>query len=369
MIAASIWIFTIVDHLDPTALITVPIFAIVSVILSSLLLSPRFTVWLSAAHLTGILLLPVFFPGLINLSLWLTLLIFVGITSALTVLGAGLNQQNQDEINRQGQILAQREAQLQSILDNSTAIIYLKDRQGRYLLVNRQYETVFQVDRAQMIGKTSAEFFPKEIAEAYWASDEKVLQTGVSSIEEQTITDESGTRTFIWSKFPLLDSNGEAYAVCSLSTDITDRKKIEESLLRSEERFRLVSYATSDAVWDWDVVTNHMWWNESIRRLFGYAAENIQPEFDWWKARLHPKDKKKVVASIHTALEGGAQFWSKEFRFRRADGTYADVFDRGYLTRDDEGKPIRMVGAMMDITRWREVEAELATERNLLRTL
>ncbi len=369
MTAGSIWIITVVDSREQMSLVLGPIFVIVSIILSSLLLSLRFTVWLSAAHLTGILLLPVLFRDLIDWSDWLTLVIFVGVTSALTVLGAGLNQRNQAEINRQSLIIASREAQLQSILDNSTAIIYLKDRQGRYLLVNRQYETVFQMERTQMIGKTSAEIFPKEIAEEYWASDKKILETGISSIEEQTITDENGTRTFIWSKFPLLDSDGEAYAVCSLSTDITDRKKIEESLLRSEERFRLVSYATSDAVWDWNMVTDHMWWNESMRRLFGYAAENIQPDFDWWKERLHPKDKKKVVASIHAALEEDAPFWSKEFRFRRADGTYADVFDRGYLTRDDEGKPIRMVGAMMDITRWREVEAELATERNLLRTL
>jgi diguanylate cyclase (GGDEF)-like protein/PAS domain S-box-containing protein len=155
--------------------------------------------------------------------------------------------------------------------------------------------------------------------------------------------------------------------VGSFSRDITDRKRIDKELARSEERFRLVTYATNDAVWDWDLSADQIWWNQNIRRLFGYSTEQVRSDVEWWESRLHPDDRQKVMASLQSTLEGGQEFWSKEFRFRRADGTYAHVFDRGYVTHDEHGKPVRILGAMMDITEWRAAEKAMEADRNLLR--
>jgi len=123
-----------------------------------------------------------------------------------------------------------------------------------------------------------------------------------------------------------------------------------EDLKTAQERFELVSRATNDAVWDWDLVTNAVWWNAGFYRLFGYAPEQVEPGLESWTRRLHPGDSERVLASIHRVIDGGETAWSDEYRFLRADGSWADIFDRGYVIHAEGEKPIRMIGAMMDVS-------------------
>ena len=132
--------------------------------------------------------------------------------------------------------------------------------------------------------------------------------------------------------------------------DITDRKAAEAALRRSEERFRIVSRATNDAVWDWDLVTNDVWWNEGFATLFGYPLDQVPPSLDGWTSNIHPDDRDRVSRGIYALIESGKQAWSEEYRFRRRDGSWARVFDRGWVIHDVSGKPARMIGSMMDIT-------------------
>ncbi len=125
-----------------------------------------------------------------------------------------------------------------------------------------------------------------------------------------------------------------ALAVAAASIHRRDRRKIDRqgmSLREAGERFYLVSYATSDVVWDWDLSTGQVWRNQGIQRLFGYQADQIGLEMDWWAVRIHPADREKVTEGLRAAIAGVEKFWSKEYRFQRVDGTYADVFDRAYI--------------------------------------
>lgn len=146
-------------------------------------------------------------------------------------------------------------------------------------------------------------------------------------------------------------------------------RRMQSALRWSEERYRLVNYATNDVIWDWDLHTNEIGWSQSLQRTFGYASQEPLRNAAWWEENIHPDDRDKVMASIRQAITGRDEFWSKEYRFQRADGGYAHVFDRGYVITDEQGVPDRMIGAMMDITSWRQAEQDLASERNLLRTL
>jgi len=132
--------------------------------------------------------------------------------------------------------------------------------------------------------------------------------------------------------------------------DITERKQAEEALKKGNERFHLVARATNDAVWDWDLLTNQVWWNEGVTALFGYAAEEIGPDATWWYDHIHPEDRERVLSGIHAVIEGDGQVWSDEYRYRCANGSDAFVIDRGYVVRDGAGKPLRMIGCMTDIT-------------------
>jgi PAS domain S-box-containing protein len=135
-----------------------------------------------------------------------------------------------------------------------------------------------------------------------------------------------------------------------------ERVRAEEIRRRSEERFRLIARATNDVVWDWNLETDQVWWNEAFQTVFGYKREEIEPGSESWKSRTHPEDRDRVMAGIRACIEHGEQAWSDEYRFRRGDGTYAHVMDRGYVIRDDDKKPLRMIGAMADISQRKQVE-------------
>lgn len=131
-----------------------------------------------------------------------------------------------------------------------------------------------------------------------------------------------------------------------------------------EERLRLVALATNDAVWDWDLTTNALWWNQT---LFGYQAHEIELGLESWCSRLHPEERERVIAGRHAAINGEGTSWSDEYRFRRGDGSYAYVLDRRYVVRDEQGGPIRMIGAMMDISDRKRAEQLLMKSKEQLR--
>jgi PAS domain S-box-containing protein len=146
-------------------------------------------------------------------------------------------------------------------------------------------------------------------------------------------------------------------------------RKQSQELTQANERFELVAKATHDAVWDWNLVTNEIWWNEGFRALFGYSEEEIEPTIDSWYNRVHPDDKDRVVGGIHVVIDAGGKNWSDEYRFRRKDGSYATVLDRGYALHDESGKPYRMLGSMQDISERRKQEEEIQAQHELIRTM
>ncbi len=133
------------------------------------------------------------------------------------------------------------------------------------------------------------------------------------------------------------------------------RKRAEAALRESELRYRLVGQAANDAIWDWDLVTNRVSWNDGLRARFGYTPEQVGPDATWWYEAIHPDERERVVHEIHAAIDGGEELWQDEYRFRRADGSYAEVFDRGRVVRE-AGRPVRMVGSMLDLTARKRAE-------------
>jgi PAS domain S-box-containing protein len=140
--------------------------------------------------------------------------------------------------------------------------------------------------------------------------------------------------------------------------DISSRKAAELALRESEERFKLVARAVSDVIWDWNLSTNKLWWSEGFKTLFGFTEDEIEPGIESWTSRLHPEDHDRVLKSIHNAIDTGLESWSDEYRFKRKDGTFAFVQDRGYIIRDRTGKGVRMVGGVSDLTEKKKLEAQ-----------
>ena len=140
-------------------------------------------------------------------------------------------------------------------------------------------------------------------------------------------------------------------------TEVLRRRLESEAAL--QQRFEYVVRATNDAVWDWDLSSGEVWWGDSFYKVFGYAPEQVGATAAWWGNQIHPDDSQTVRAGLHVAVDSGQEHWSSEFRFRKSDGSYAFVFNRAYVLRDDSGKPQRMIGTMMDISARKRTEQTL----------
>ncbi|MGK3964686.1 AAA family ATPase [Sorangium sp. So ce118] len=148
------------------------------------------------------------------------------ISIANATLYADLLQEN-SERRRAEQAVRDSKELLQSIIDNSTAVIYLKDLEGRYLMINRRYAEVFHVSEQAIVGRTDYDVFPREQADAFRAVDQEVLATGTALQAEDEVPQDDGLHTYISLKYPLCNAAGQPYAVCGISTDITERKQAE----------------------------------------------------------------------------------------------------------------------------------------------
>jgi diguanylate cyclase (GGDEF)-like protein/PAS domain S-box-containing protein len=151
--------------------------------------------------------------------------------------------------------------------------------------------------------------------------------------------------------------------------DIHEQVVAEQKLQQTEERFRWAALATQDVIWDLDLESNRLTWNDAICESLGYPLEALETDLEWWEQRVHPEDLDRVNSALSNSLSHESGRFEAEYRFVRADGTYADIFDRGFVIRDETGRPTRMVGAMLDNTE-RIVSLHALSERETqLRTI
>ena len=174
------------------------------------------------------------------------------------------------------------------------------------------------------------------------------------------------------------DNEGNVCSVIGLLRDTSDERATSEALIAarhelenrrearsddlrtSEERFRLAVLATSDGIWDLDLVSGIASWNDAFEKKFGPRPEGGGDCLEWWEERIHPEDRGRVRLSLHASIESSEVRWDEKYRFRLADGTYVNVEDRAYIARDRHGKATRILGAMIDVSERRATEIKLA---------
>ncbi len=192
--------------------------------------------------------------------------------------------------------------------------------------------------------------------------------SGRFDVNYRTIGIEDGQERFILAKGLAVFAEGVPIRLLGTVQDVTDDRRARALLAETEERFRLAVRATNDAIWDWDLRRDFVLWNDALQRSYGHAPDNVQPTGNWWLAQIHPEDRDRVEHSIHAVIDGTDTDWSDDYRFRRADGSYADVRDRGYVIRDMEGQAIRMLGALLDQTDRKTIERSLQALNATLET-
>jgi PAS domain S-box-containing protein len=136
-------------------------------------------------------------------------------------------------------------------------------------------------------------------------------------------------------------------------------KKTNDEIKESNEKYDIVAKATSDTIWDWKIQEDRITWNKGIEGVFGYKENQVGDNSNWWFDKIHPEDSIKMSIKLYSFIEQKTEKWQDQYRFRCADNTYKYVFDRGFLLKDENGKAIRMIGAIQDITKQKEEEQRL----------
>lgn len=235
----------------------------------------------------------------------------------------------------------------------------------RYADVNPRLEEITGIPVAAFVGSRPEDVLPPQTAIRVKALYARVLETGQAAEVLHTNLLPRGEVTTRTRLHPLQSETGSVAGVLGITEDVTAREQEKTALRDALERYTLVQRATNDTIWDWNLGSGHLSWNEGITTTFGYTPEQVRADVDWWAELLHPDDATRVGASLEAAIQGAAASWSEEYRLRRADGSYAVVQDRGYLQRNEQGVAVRAIGSMQDISvqRLAQTELEAAMQR------
>ncbi|HAA29306.1 MAG TPA: hypothetical protein DCE56_18410, partial [Cyanobacteria bacterium UBA8553] len=251
--------------------------------------------------------------------------------------------------------LQESEQRLRAILDNYPSVIYHKDIQGRYQFVNRQFGIVCKVIQEQVIGKTDYDIYPTEIAQIYVANDKAVLEAGKPMEFEEVIPIQDGIKTYLSIKFPLFHTDGVAYAVCGISIDISDRKRLEDELRHSEARFRCLVESNIIGVFFPDLEGNILDANDAFLQMLGYTRQELLRKDVNWRAMTPPEYRQLDEQKIEELKTSGiCSPFEKEYI--RQDGSRIPVVVGAALVEDSK---LKTVAFALDLTEQKQAESEL----------
>jgi len=249
--------------------------------------------------------------------------------------------------------LSQSEARLRMILRQAPILLWSTDKELRVTSAMGGGFRSLDTSRSAERGLTLHEYFSVQDEDLEPIASHRRALAG----ESVTTQIEWQGRSYDVHIEPLRTAKAAVVGTIGVAFDVSERTRTEETLRRSEERFRLLGRATNDVVWDWDLQTDGMWVNENASKMFGYRAEEIEPTGTWWTERIHPEDRERVVASLDQLVQSGGTSWTTEYRFRRHDGTFATLVNRSHVLHDGAGHPVRVIGSGMDVTQARKKEA------------
>jgi PAS domain S-box-containing protein len=259
---------------------------------------------------------------------------------------------------------ARRESEnkLTTILDNVEAFIYIKDRNYRYQYANKAVRQILGRSLEDIIGKADSDFFDEATSAKLRENDRRTMEFGERTAAENSYTQKNSTviSTYFTVKQPLRREDGSIYGLCGISTDISERKQIENALRESEFRWKFAIEGSGDGLWDWDVANGTVFFSKRWKEMLGYGEDEIDCNLDEWEKRIHPDDKANVLSVIQDYFDGKVPVYTVEHRVRCKDDNWKWILDRGIIvSRDAEGKPLRMIGTHTDITERKQMEQKL----------
>jgi len=244
-----------------------------------------------------------------------------------------------------------------AITEGTTDAMFAKDREGRYLMMNTAGARLVGKTPEEMIGLDDTQLFSEETRTRIIARDRAIMRTGETRTDEDITTTLSGlSRVYLTAKGALRDSSGAIVGLFGVSRDITERKREEALLQESEARTRLLIKSSNVGLWDWNLVTDDVFFSPEWKSQLGYADDEVPGRYEEWESRLHPEDREQALRAVQDFREGRLQDYDIEFRLRHKEGSWRSILTRADLIRDASGQPVRMLGCHIDITARKQAE-------------
>ncbi len=246
--------------------------------------------------------------------------------------------------------------ELENILSTSLDIICTVNENGQFELMSASAETILGYKPDEIQGKPFIDFvFEEDIESTKEVANLVFKGKAITNFENRYKHKNGSLIPFSWAA--KWDEN--AQKMYCIARDITENQKFEKEIIETNERFEYVTKATFDAIWDWDLENDLIYWGEGFKTLFGYQNVNsFIPGKQNWIQRIHKNDLEKVELELTKFIESNENNWKFEYQYLRADGIYVFVVDKAICIRNENGKVLRMIGAMQDLT-----EQKLKEER------
>jgi PAS domain S-box-containing protein len=260
----------------------------------------------------------------------------------------------------------QASRRLAAIVESSEDAIVSKDLNGIITSWNQGAERLFGYKAEEVIGKPVALLIPPERQDEEPAILERIRRGERIEHYETVRRRKDGSLLDIsLTVSPIRDAKGNIIGASKIARDITQRKRVEVTLRESEQRLRLATQTGKLGVWDWDIVTNHISWSDSLYAIHGVRPDQFDGTAEGFAALVHPEDQELVSAAIQRTLDKDVPY-EIEFRAVRPDGVVVWLFTNATVLRDS-GRPVRMLGATMDITQRKQIEDALRQSEEKLR--
>ncbi|MFN8290824.1 MAG: PAS domain S-box protein [Chitinophagaceae bacterium] len=267
--------------------------------------------------------------------------------------------------------LAAAEIKFDALVNTLQDGVVIIGADGKIVTTNKKAASILGLPEEEMIGKVVGDFSWKAIRPdgsvfpPHQFPGVVSLQTGFPQRNViMGVEQDSGERVWLSVNSEALIKPGQfdPYAVVVSYTDITNFITAQNELIKSNERFRLITLVSSDAVWDFDLVKNEIYRSETFGRISGYGPDEINSNLNWWFEKVHPDDRDRVKHKLEEHLRKKSERWEDEYRFEYADGSYKTLHDSGIILYKDR-KPLRILGAIRDVTNEKILKQQLADEQ------
>lgn len=248
------------------------------------------------------------------------------------------------------QALKLSEQRFKALVQDGSDLIAILDADGNYQYVSPTSKSILGMDADSFIGKNVFDFIHRDDKELVRSQFD--MLSVQKRIEISAFRFLDGINKFRWIETIITDMSDDPViaGIVANSRDVTQRIEDENKIKAGLERYNIVSKATSDTIYDFNILTNKIVWNKGIQGIFGHKLAADTTTKEWWLKNVHPEDVKRTVQNFKHCIKKNKTRWKAEYRFRSADGTYRYVLDRSFLIYNENSEPVKMIGAIQDIT-------------------